>query len=206
MPPTSGPIRFIALPLMSSMWRKASKTMSSSRLASCLSRARRCRTAASQLCALTPWRRSNTAGTSNHSSSSSTLMAPTSSPDHRKFTSRLLDRRIHRAKGLTDPVDPSKAQNAALETFFKAIKAELIGCRSWQTPCQAEQPSSNTSTAFITRAVGIQHWEEKAPWPLSAKQPERAPGAAQIRDRSSKNLTRKLPIRPASPRPCEDSS
>jgi transposase InsO family protein len=43
-----------------------------------------------------------------------------------------------RARGLTDPVDLSKAQNAAAETFFKTIKAELIGRRSWETRRQAE--------------------------------------------------------------------
>jgi transposase InsO family protein len=33
---------------------------------------------------------------------------------------------LARASGLNDPGDHSKAQNAAVETFFKTIKAELI--------------------------------------------------------------------------------
>jgi len=38
-----------------------------------------------------------------------------------------------RAGGSNDPVDHLKAQNAAMETFFKTIKAELIWRHSWQT-------------------------------------------------------------------------
>ncbi len=46
------------------------------------------------------------------------------------------------------------------------------------------RPSSNTSTASITHAVGIQHWEEKAPWPSNAGWPKRALGAARIGDKT----------------------
>jgi hypothetical protein len=46
-------------------------------------------------------------------------------------------------------------------------------------------PSSNTSTASITPAVGIQHWEGRAPWHSNAKWPKRAPGAARIRDKTN---------------------
>ena len=43
-----------------------------------------------------------------------------------------------RAGGSNDPGDHSKAQNAAVETFFKTIKAELIWRRTWETRRQAE--------------------------------------------------------------------
>jgi hypothetical protein len=46
-------------------------------------------------------------------------------------------------------------------------------------PAAKPKPRSfNTSTASITRAEGIQHWEAKAPWPSNARQPKRAIGAA----------------------------
>ena len=37
-----------------------------------------------------------------------------------------------------DPGDHLTSQNAAVETFFKTIKAELIWRRSWETRRQAE--------------------------------------------------------------------
>ncbi len=43
-----------------------------------------------------------------------------------------------RASGLNDPGDHSTAQNAAIETFFKTIKAELTWRRSWPTRRAAE--------------------------------------------------------------------
>ena len=45
--------------------------------------------------------------------------------------------KLVRASGLNDPGDHSKAQNAAVATFFKKIKAELIWRRSWETRRQA---------------------------------------------------------------------
>ena len=90
-----------------------------------------------------------------------------------------------RARGLTDPVDPSKAQNAAAETFFKAIKAELIGRRSWQTRRQAETAIFQCINRFYSPRRRHSASGRKSPWALSAKQPERAPGAAQIRVRAN---------------------
>ena len=46
--------------------------------------------------------------------------------------------KLVRASGLNDPVDHSNAQYAAVETFFKTIKAELIWRRTWETRRQAE--------------------------------------------------------------------
>lgn len=46
--------------------------------------------------------------------------------------------KLVRTSGLIDPMDQSKAQNAAVETFFKTIKAELIWRQSWDTRRQAE--------------------------------------------------------------------
>ena len=46
--------------------------------------------------------------------------------------------KLVRASGLNDPGDRSKAQNAAVETFFKTIKAELIWRRNWETRRQVE--------------------------------------------------------------------
>lgn len=43
-----------------------------------------------------------------------------------------------RASGLNDPGDHSEAQNAAVETFFQTIKAEMIWRQSWETRKQAE--------------------------------------------------------------------
>lgn len=46
--------------------------------------------------------------------------------------------KLVRVSGLTDPGDQSKAQNAAVETFFKTIKAELIWRHQWPTRRAAE--------------------------------------------------------------------
>jgi transposase InsO family protein len=46
--------------------------------------------------------------------------------------------KLVRASGLNDLKDHSKAQNTAVETFFKTIKAELIWRQSWETRRQAE--------------------------------------------------------------------
>jgi len=50
-----------------------------------------------------------------------------------------------RAGGSNDPGDHSKAQNAAVETFFKTIKAELIWRRTWETRRQAETALAHCS-------------------------------------------------------------
>jgi len=47
-------------------------------------------------------------------------------------------------------------------------------------------PSFNISTASITRAEGIQHWEAQALWHSNAKQPREAIGAAQIRGKTKR--------------------
>jgi putative transposase len=66
-------------------------------------------------------------------------------------------------------IGSSPMARAAVESFFKTIKAEPIWRRSWETRRQAETafgipsnqwqscPHSNTSTASITRTVSIQH-------------------------------------------------
>ena len=59
-------------------------------------------------------------------------------------------------------------ENAAVETFFKTIKAELIWCGLGKHVGIWRRPSCNISTAFITRADGIKHWEEK---PLGIRTP-----------------------------------
>ena len=55
--------------------------------------------------------------------------------------------------------------NAAVETFFKTIKAELIWRRSWPTPGLLSWRSSNTSMASIIRAESTQLWDGKSLWP-----------------------------------------
>jgi putative transposase len=59
--------------------------------------------------------------------------------------------------------------NAAVETFFKTIKAELIWRRSWQHGGRLRWRSSNTSTASTIRADGTQHWAGKALSPSNGK-------------------------------------
>ena len=46
--------------------------------------------------------------------------------------------KLVRASGLNDPWDHSKAQNAAVETFFKSLKAELIWRHNWTTRRETE--------------------------------------------------------------------
>ena len=46
--------------------------------------------------------------------------------------------KLVRASGLNDLGDHTKAQNAAVETFFKTIKAELIWRDTWETRRKAE--------------------------------------------------------------------
>ncbi len=74
--------------------------------------------------------------------------------------------------------------NAAVETFFKTIKAELIWRDTWETRRKAEMAILNTSTASTTRAADTQHWAGKAPSLSNGKWLKRALGAALKRDRS----------------------
>jgi len=74
--------------------------------------------------------------------------------------------------------------NAAVETFFKTIKAELIWRQSWDSRRQAEMAISNTSTGSTIRDDATQHWAGKARSPSNGKWPKRALGAARKRDSS----------------------
>ena len=74
--------------------------------------------------------------------------------------------------------------NTAVEALFDIITAELI----WRRPSENRQQTRMAIFQDVTclhTYVGIQHWKTKARWPSNAKGPERAPGAAQIRDRST---------------------
>jgi len=53
--------------------------------------------------------------------------------------------KLVRASGLNDPGDHSKAQNAAVETFFKTIKAGMIWRRTRETRRQAETALAHCS-------------------------------------------------------------
>jgi hypothetical protein len=75
-------------------------------------------------------------------------------------------------------LDEHRRINAAIETFFKIIKAKLVWRRTREIRRQAKPPSSNIPTASITRAEAIHHWEAKALWPTNAKQLKKAVGAA----------------------------
>jgi len=50
----------------------------------------------------------------------------------------------------------------AVETLFKAIKAELIRWKSWEPRQQAEMAIFEFITGFDNRADVTQHWAEKA--------------------------------------------
>ena len=52
--------------------------------------------------------------------------------------------------------------NAAVETFFKTIKAELIWRRSWDTRRQAEVAIFEYINGFTIHAADTQHWAGKA--------------------------------------------
>jgi hypothetical protein len=75
-------------------------------------------------------------------------------------------------------LDEHKRINAAIETFFKIIKAKLVWRRTREMRRQAKLPSSNIPTASITRTEAIHHWEAKALWPTNAKQLKKAVGGA----------------------------
>lgn len=59
--------------------------------------------------------------------------------------------------------------DAAVETFFKTIKASGSGAAHGHLAAGLKRPASNRSTASITCIVGIQHWQAKAPWLSKAK-------------------------------------
>jgi len=75
--------------------------------------------------------------------------------------------------------------NAAVETFFKTIKAELIWRRSWETRRQAEMAIFEYINGFYNprRRHSALGW--KSPVAFERKALKRALGAAQKRDRSS---------------------
>ena len=52
--------------------------------------------------------------------------------------------------------------NAAVETFFKTIKAELIWRRSWDTRRQAEVAIFEYINGLTIHAADTQHWAGKA--------------------------------------------
>ncbi|MBG6146085.1 transposase InsO family protein [Labrenzia sp. EL_142] len=74
--------------------------------------------------------------------------------------------------------------NAAVETFFKTIKAELIWRNHGKRAGKPRWPSSNTSTASTIHAAGTQHWAGKVPSLSNERSLKRAPGAARKRDKS----------------------
>ena len=74
--------------------------------------------------------------------------------------------------------------NAAVETFFKTIKAELIWRRSWNTRWQAEMAVFEYINGFYNPRRRPQHWAGKARSPSHERWLKRAPGAGQEHDRS----------------------
>jgi putative transposase len=62
--------------------------------------------------------------------------------------------------------------NAVVETFFKTIKAELVGRRTWETRRQAETTIFQYISGFYNPRRSIQHWAAKAPWPSNAERPK----------------------------------
>ena len=74
--------------------------------------------------------------------------------------------------------------NAAVETFFKTIKAELIWRHPWETRRKAEMAIFEYINGFTIRVGNTQHWAGKAPSLSNARWLKRAPGAAQNRDSS----------------------
>ena len=75
--------------------------------------------------------------------------------------------------------------NAAVETFFKTIKAELI-CGAFGRPVsKSHKPSFNTSTASTTSAADIQQQEAYHLLHSNDKPPKREPNAELIGDKST---------------------
>ena len=62
--------------------------------------------------------------------------------------------------------------NAAVETFFKTLKAELIWRRSWPTRRGAELALFEYINASTIRDVAIQPSDGRAPWPSSERPPK----------------------------------
>ena len=75
--------------------------------------------------------------------------------------------------------------NAAVETFFKTIKAELIWRHPWETRRKAEMAIFEYINGFTIHVAATQHWAGKAPSLSNARWLKRAPGAAQNRDSSN---------------------
>jgi hypothetical protein len=65
--------------------------------------------------------------------------------------------KLVRASGLNDPGDRSKAQNAAVETFIKTIKAELICRAPGKRVGRQKPPSPSISMGSITLGADTQH-------------------------------------------------
>jgi transposase InsO family protein len=62
--------------------------------------------------------------------------------------------------------------NAAVETFLKTIKAEMIWRRSWPARRSSRSRCSTTSTASQIRAADTQPSAVKAAWPMSERPPK----------------------------------
>ena len=75
--------------------------------------------------------------------------------------------------------------NAAVETFFKTIKAELIWRDTWETRRKAEMAIFEYINGFYNPRRRTQHWAGKAPSLSKGKWLKRALGAALKRDRSN---------------------
>ena len=72
--------------------------------------------------------------------------------------------------------------NAAVETFFKTIKAELIWRRSRETRRQAGTAIFQYINGFYNPRRQNSALGGKAPWPSNARRSKRALWAAQIRE------------------------
>ncbi len=75
--------------------------------------------------------------------------------------------------------------NAAVETFFMTIKAELIWRGTQETRSQAETAIFQYINCFNSPRRRHSAWEAKAPCPANAKWPNRALGAPQITDKTN---------------------
>jgi len=75
--------------------------------------------------------------------------------------------------------------NAAVETFFKTIKAELIWRHPWETRRKAEMAIFEYINGFYNPRRRTQYWAGKALSPSNGKWPKRALGAAQKRETST---------------------
>ena len=85
--------------------------------------------------------------------------------------------------------------NAAVETFFKTVKAELIWRNTWHGTLgdNSTPPSSNRSTASTVRADAIQHWVEKVHSLSNERQLKRVLGSELKRDKSNRTCATCVP-------------